>query len=59
MKKYRVECLNGSKYFNEDEKMKADIYFNNRVQLGIPAQFWEMNITALKSTQVLIKYFEY
>lgn len=55
MIKFRIECNNGSKYFNEDEKEKAENYFKTRLILKLPAEFWVMNITAFVVTQTLLK----
>ena len=55
MIKYRVECCNGSKYFNENEKDKADKYFKTRLVLGLPAEMWCMQISAFAQTQVLLQ----
>ena len=55
MIKFRIECNNGSKYFNEDEKEKAENYFKTRLILKLPSEFWVMNITAFVVTQTLLK----
>ena len=55
MVKFRIECKNGSKYFNENEKEKADRYFQSRVILQLPAEYWVMNISAFATTQTLLK----
>lgn len=57
MIKFRIECRNGSKYFSEDEKAAADKYFQTRVVLGLPCEFWVMNISLFATTQVLLKKF--
>lgn len=55
MVKFRIECNNGSKYFNEDEKEKAENYFKTRLILKLPVEFWVVNITAFSTTQILLK----
>lgn len=55
MIKFRIECRNGSKYFAENEKESADKYFKSRVVLGLPCEFWVMNISLFATTQVLLK----
>lgn len=58
MVKFRVECKSGSKYFAENEKEKADKYFKSRMVLGLPCEYWIVNISLYATTQVLLKKFE-
>ena len=37
------------------EKEKADRYFQSRVILQLPAEYWVMNISAFATTQTLLK----
>jgi hypothetical protein len=55
MVKFRIESRNHSKYFREEENVEAEKYFKSRVILGIPVEFWVVNISLFANTQVLIK----
>ena len=58
MVKFRIETKGCSKYFAENEKEKADKYFKSRMVLGLPCEYWIVNISLYATTQVLLKKFE-
>lgn len=55
MIKFRVEVNNGSKYFAEDEKDKADQYFSTRVRLGLPCSYWVVQSSLYGDVQTCIR----
>lgn len=58
MIRFRVETLNKSVYFNEEEKDLANKYFDHRVNLRIPCSFWVVHSSLYGDVQLCLRKFE-